>query len=1086
MENIKKNEIIVFGINKMFVFLLFVEIINLGYSFVIDSLILPKIVLNLIFIILIVIYNLIKKEDKFDVYHNILVVIYFIYLLFFIPKNDVLFSFGFYLLEFFIVLVSSHYKLKIKVIIQLLFVTYIIALETVFNSLKLDYSREIFFILSFYVFTLFALFVSDSLTSKLIFLLKNSEESKEEIEISNNFFKTILNQEKIKIFYFFPDTSKAVILSNNIDDGFTNDIPNFYDYVRVNNIIPLEYFGLVQNTINSILKEGSSSITLPISFFSEEPIWMKLNGTKIFDKELNQDKIIVSATNVNDIKNIELKFNDALKKCSISTWEYNITDDTIENYSDSILDYYFYGNKVENASKVFITRKIIYYEDINLFQECFEKVKLGENDVTIDLRVFPSRNSSYTWVRIHFSILKDKFGKPYSSWVSIENINDAKISEKWFEIERRKSFDNRLGLITMVEMNVSRDFVIDFNTRHGVNINKNKENKLSNLLDYFLSSGVIVKNGELLYTRLSQKSLIEHYEKGERVLEYKYKLITKENDLLYISNIIKLFFDMQTKEIIAFIFFYDVTENTISQLSLDAIFKSHFVYLAYVNLLNSHMSISKTQLKDVTNASNLNRIYKDEWSVFIEKYVHLEDKEYVYSQVDIENVRERMRYKDNFTFDYRINDGCNMVSLRRCHFIKAHENDPIILIVEENVTNEMINRVEHEVVLKEALLQATQAANAKSEFLSRMSHEIRTPLSAIIGLSELGISNDSVDYIEYFNKINDSSTYLLGLLNDILDMNKLELGQVKLTFDAIDIDEFYNMIITIAENQAKKKNINFIFKHEKPYYKYQIIERLRVQQIILNILNNALKYTHQNGKVIYLIKNVKENGKLFAIHTIEDSGVGISKDFIDKIYTPFSREKNSLSDTEGGTGLGLAICSNLVKQLNGEITLESELNKGTKVQIKLPIKVISEKDFVKNNKAKSRKTSKVTFENKKILIAEDHEINAMVIKTILEKLGISTIHAENGNEAVNIFKESSEKDIDLILMDIMMPEIDGLEATMKIRELDRKDAKTVPIIALSANAFDEDVDRSIKVGMNDHLRKPIQMNLLIDTLKKYL
>lgn len=213
---------------------------------------------------------------------------------------------------------------------------------------------------------------------------------------------------------------------------------------------------------------------------------------------------------------------------------------------------------------------------------------------------------------------------------------------------------------------------------------------------------------------------------------------------------------------------------------MESILNSKFVYLAFVNILNSHMSISRTQLFDVTNASNLFRIYKDEWIVFIEKYVHPDDKEYVYKCVDIENVRKQIKYKKSFNFSYRITDGGNMITMRRCHFVRSDKRSPYIIILEENISNEMISRIKHELVLKDALKQATEAAKAKSEFLSRMSHEIRTPLSAIIGLSELGVSSIDSDNKDYFNKINDSGQYLLGLMNDILDMNKIELGQVTL------------------------------------------------------------------------------------------------------------------------------------------------------------------------------------------------------------------------------------------------------------------------------------------------------------------
>ncbi len=1085
MDN--KKDLNVFDINRMFMFLLFVEFMNFAYSYIIDSLYFSKIVLVLVFSIIAIVCKFDNSKEKNIKYSFVMLLVIFVYLIFYIPNNIELFSYGFYLLEILLIIVFSNCLLINKVLINYLFVLLIIILELFFGNLDLIFSRKLLFIISFSIFTLFLILIIDSLTSKLVNLLNQSKAKQEEIEFSNNFFKTILEQEKIKIIDFYPSTNRAVILNNNFNNEESKEIPNFFSYIRNNNIISLEYFGLIQNSINMIKKEGFCSIVLPVTYLSQQPIWMKLSGTKVFDKKSNQDKIIVSVTNVNDIKNIELQFKNALNKCSIATWEYDIKSDKINKYSDLVLDYYFYGNPIQDISKTFIARNIVYYEDIDKFNKALEKVKNGDHEVTCEVRIFPSRKSSYLWMRLHFTCFNDSEGIPSYAWVAIENIDDAKTSEKWFEIERKKNLDDYSNLFFMAEINISRNYVINYETKYNVNDKKPKDNSIEAIIDNFISFDIIVKDIEYLYSRLSQEYLLDCYSKGERILEFDYKVITSSNDIIYVSNVTKLFFDINTKEIIAFTFFYDITEKKISKLSLDAIFLRNFVYLSYVNLLNSHMSIRKTQLKDVTNSFNPHRIYKFEWEVFIEKYVHPDDKKYVYSQVDIENIREQMRYKNMFSFDYRISDGGNMITMRRCYFIKASENDPIILIMEQNVSQEMIYRTKNEIVLKKALNKARQAANAKSEFLSRMSHEIRTPLNAIIGLSEIGRSNNQIDILDYFEKIHNSSTYLLGLIDDILDMNKLELGRVKLNYVPVDVKKFYSVILTIIENQAKKKDIEFVYNHQGPYYPYQIIEKLRSQQIILNILNNAIKYTNKNGKVTYRVENIEQDGKIYSIQTICDNGVGISDEFIKDIYKPFSRENNNLSDIEGGTGLGLAICANLIKQLNGNIMLESELDVGTKVTLKFPITVISKEEYTKSKaNSKDKKNLKNNFKDYKVLIAEDNQINAMVLKTILNNFGFSVVHAENGESAINIIKKSKENEFSLIFMDIMMPKLDGLKTTEIIRSLSRDDVKNIPILALSANAFEEDVQKSLDVGMNYHLKKPIQMEELLKAINEFL
>jgi len=1073
-------------LDMMYFFLFLIECVDMLYSLFIGVAFYYKIILSLSYVVLGLVYKFYFKDNpkyitKFTYLTLSILLLYFI---FFIVNGVKVFFVGFFLIEVSVVIIFSNISLFLKIFINSLFQIAVIFAFLFFDFSSFIVSQNLLFILGVSTFSLIAIIFTDKVISFFDGLYRQLNEKSKQIAQSNLFLKTILEQEQIKIIYYFPEEDKAELVSDNFISTKDNEITNFISYLRNKKIVPLEYFGMIQNLMKIISSEGYCSIILPLTLANSR-VWMKLNGTRALDEETKKEKVIISITNINDLKTVELKFKNALNKCSIAIWEYDIENDKITSYSDLILDYYFYGKIVENASKTLINRNVIYSDDIDIYRKALEKVQAGDSDVTFEMRIFPSRQSTYTWVRVNFTCFKDYLDNPKNAWVSIENIDDAKASEKWFEIERKKNFDNRTGLTVMAEINVSRDFVISYNSQFIDKIAHPKNSSITALLDSFINIGIVVEGKELLYQRLSQKFLLENYEKGRRVLEYEYKIITKDNDIIYLSNIVKLFLDLKNKEIIAFAFFYDVTENLVTKLSIDSILKSKFVYLAYVNILNAHMTISKTQLEDVTNKANPNRIYKYEWEVFIKKYVHPEDVDYITHQVSIENVKKQIKDKRTFHFDYRISDHGNMITMRRCHFVKTDENSPFIIILEENISNEMISRIKHELVLKEALAQATQAATAKSEFLSRMSHEIRTPLSAIIGLSELGSSSSIQEYPDYFKKINDAGQYLLGLMDDILDMNKLELGQIKLNPECVDTQEFYETILTLIRNQALKKNIYFSFNLKGPYYRYQYLEKLRVQQILLNVLNNAIKYTHVNGKVIYTIENVEENNKLYAIHIIKDNGVGISNKFMSNLFKPFTREKNSLSDTEGGTGLGLAICSNLIAQLEGTIKVDSVLNEGTTVTITLPIQVSSEKEYLEISNLDNTKVSELLI-GKKILIAEDHMINAMIIKTILNNIGIESVHVVDGVQAIEVFTKSKEGEFDLILMDIMMPKLNGLEATEAIRSLNRKDAEKIPIIALSANAFEEDRQRSLEYGMNDHLKKPIDTRALIKTLNMYI
>ncbi|MDP0505783.1 MAG: response regulator [Fusobacterium sp. JB019] len=379
--------------------------------------------------------------------------------------------------------------------------------------------------------------------------------------------------------------------------------------------------------------------------------------------------------------------------------------------------------------------------------------------------------------------------------------------------------------------------------------------------------------------------------------------------------------------------------------------------------------------------------------------------------------------------------------------------------------------------LEEALEKAEVANNSKSEFLSQMSHDMRTPLGAVINFAEFGIEeNEDGNNKKYFNQIKESSVYLLGLMNDILDAQRIENGKVDLIETTIDTKEFIQTVMNIVLPKARKKNIHFIEpnlnEEENIYKKYDV---QHYKQILVNVIGNAIKYTHPKGIVKWELEFLEdEEGRPFTRSIITDNGVGISKEYQKHIFEKFTREKNILSKKEGGTGLGLAITKKLIDLLHGDIIVESELGKGSKFTIDLPVHKISKKEFENLRKEEIIK-SLDEFKGKKVLLCEDNDINAKIVEKILSSVGIKITRVNNG--FLGITQVKNEK-YDAVLMDIKMPVMDGLKATKKIREFN----KDIPIIALSANAYAEDIKKSLNAGMNAHLSKPIDKNKMFKTL----
>jgi len=373
------------------------------------------------------------------------------------------------------------------------------------------------------------------------------------------------------------------------------------------------------------------------------------------------------------------------------------------------------------------------------------------------------------------------------------------------------------------------------------------------------------------------------------------------------------------------------------------------------------------------------------------------------------------------------------------------------------------------------LLEKTNTA--KSEFLAKMSHDIRTPLNIIIGMEGLAEEEQDPAVVRsYLSDIRISSKFLLGLVNDILDMSKIEHGKLELVPEPGTVQELIRQLVTLTAPLCGQKHITFTSSSEGLPSTPVLFDKLRCNQIFYNLLSNAVKFTPEGGKISFLAEPAEgKEGNVTVRFSVSDSGIGMSKEFQTHLFEPFSQEQNRVNKKGIGTGLGLSIASSLVRQMGGTITVASETGKGTTFTVLLAFPTAEEK-------MKATKKVDIDLSGKRILLAEDHPLNREIAIRQLEKLGCNVTEAEDGKEAVDLFSASEEGTFDAILMDIRMPVMDGHEATRRIRTLDRRDAKDIPIIAMSANAFEEDKEASIRSGMQMHLSKPLDKETLAQAL----
>lgn len=392
---------------------------------------------------------------------------------------------------------------------------------------------------------------------------------------------------------------------------------------------------------------------------------------------------------------------------------------------------------------------------------------------------------------------------------------------------------------------------------------------------------------------------------------------------------------------------------------------------------------------------------------------------------------------------------------------------------------------EYKEKLMESAKKAEQANTAKTEFLQRMSHDIRTPINGIRGMIELAdyYSDDLQKQEECRKKIWDASGLLLELINEVLDMGKLESGEILLEEREFNLKKLLDDIVNVVEKQSKECQLEIIQCDYQIKHWNLIGSPIHIKRMLMNILSNAVKYNRYKGKIILDCREVSCIGNVALIEFIcKDTGIGMSKEYQEHIFEPFTQEFNSARSSFGGTGLGMPITKSLVEAMGGNIEFESEKNVGTTFRLKIPFKI----DDCVHIEEPTEEEHNVSIEGVRVLVAEDNDLNMEITEFVLSSVGAVVIKASNGQEAIEIFEKSEVGEIDIILMDVMMPGVDGLAATRIIRSMSREDAKTIPIIAMTANAFSEDRLRAVEAGMNEHLSKPLESTVIIKTIAKYL
>ncbi len=798
--------------------------------------------------------------------------------------------------------------------------------------------------------------------------------------------------------------------------------------------------------------------------------------------DITEQKKIQSALKESELRNVM-----ALDSTGLAVWTYDVVNQVFCNTSKGahIIEY---DEKIEGSYQTVIGNGHIMKESVADYIDLHQAIERGEPYSEAIIHFNPTK-TEIEWQKIMYSTIYDEKGCPVSAVGVGEDITPLMEAQNRFAEELLYRQALRDKIVASYRLNLTRNVVVDAETSfpHFENITgQSADNYFERVYADIPNRG----DRERFQKMFSRKALLNSFASGTTTLNLENTRYFNRDQNLWLLTTAHLMKKPESNEIICVIYCQDITYEKVLKNIMDTIIQTDYDFAVAIDARTgmatrfSAYDDFETEFEDLQSDTAK---YEDIVRRRAEALVNEDDRRQFMEQTSLEAVLRKLEEEGSYSFTYTMctqSGDRRYKSLHYCYIDKEYDT---ILCTRSDVTNIVAEQEKKNEELKAALHMAEEASNIKSDFMARMSHEIRTPLTAIIGLAEIQKRSEKSTPLcrEYAEKTLSSAEYLLSLINDILDMSKIESGKIVLADEPFRSSAMLNEINGMIAPQADQKKINYkVVNCTESDFVFRGDET-RIKQILLNLLNNAVKFTASGGTVELRYEVLETAGRKARVRfSVSDSGIGISKQFMGQIFDPFTQEHDGTITAYQGSGLGLAIARNLARLMGGDITVESQIGQGTVFQTTLCLDLAEEETGWKPQKA--GQISRADFKGKVFLLCEDHPLNTMVATKLLEAKGAKIIHAKDGRTGARLFEESAVGTFDLILMDIRMPVMDGLTAAKKIRSMDRPDAKTVPIIAMTANAYAEDIEKSREAGMNSHLAKPIEADLLYSTIDQFL
>ncbi|MEG1746999.1 MAG: response regulator [Oscillospiraceae bacterium] len=929
---------------------------------------------------------------------------------------------------------------------------------------------------------------------------------------------------------------------------------------------------------------------------------------------------------VENLASLQETYARAAKQCGVTMWMFDLAEKTIYHFNNaSRIKAFEHVTTIRDVPEVFARPgSPMLPEDVPEMNEMFRKIYAGEKMAKSVSRWRNDDSDTLWWYEICYTTIFDEDGKPVKAIGTGMDISErVRLEERYNEEIKWRRVHNQ-NVLGSFKLNLTQNLCEDGQSDNPMILSFLGDGTVD---DFFAREYAAHVDETALteYKKLfNRKNLLSTFRRGQTSITQESYMSFWKNKVLWIRVEVDMFLNPKTSDVEAYIYATDVDQQKTSRELVDAVVNLDYDYLALLDCNSDAYVIfakseGKTPLPPFYASS-----YEQEVVDYARKYLVEEDVERNIWEMSYENVLAQLEHQAVYTAYTQVREMDGNISRKKLQFSYLDKPNRRIILARSDVTGIYNEEQQKNQALRDALAAAQQASTAKSEFLSRMSHEIRTPMNAIIGMSTLaaGCVNDPEQVASYLSKVGISARFLLSLINDILDMSRIESGKVLIRREKIPFEEFLNGINSICYAQAQQKGVEYdaiLTSFTEDYY---LGDAMKLQQVLVNIIANAIKFTPAGGKVQLIVHQEKiSQDEAQMRFTVNDTGIGIREDFLPHLFEPFEQAHSGSTSPYSGTGLGLAICKNMVDLMGGKISVNSIENVGSEfiVEVKLGIseesrrreqlhlrvplqslkalivdddivicqhtqKVLTDMSLtaeyaisgakavetVREKWARkafydlilvdwkmpdmdgietTREIRKIVgpdvtiiimtaydwaaieveakqagvnmliskplfktslcsvfetlygreqekkqlithhdydFTGKRILLVEDHLLNVEVAKKMLNVKHLEVEVAENGLRALEDFAQQDAGYYDAILMDIRMPVMDGLTAAKSIRQMHKADAKTIPIIAMTANAFEEDIEKTKAAGMNAHLAKPIEPELLYQTIERFL